>query len=473
MRKDSIRKKIDEVKKESEELLASGKVPPEVTSVMKSLLIVIDIIVAVLLTKKTRKNSSNSGLPPSRNGGSNGNRNTNPGDRSKKGEQLPNTRKVETSETVSPQNCGKCDSDLRNADSQGHEIRKKIDIIYEIIEHSVTSEVKECPDCGHVNKGKFPDGMHGKVQYGIGIKASIIDFLMVQMISLERTQEHFKGLIGRFISQAVMLKYLAQFSNSLKSWEEEQIEKILRCPAIYCDETSQRVNKKNYWVHSYSYGDITLKFIHEKRGKKAIEDIGIIPKYGGAIVHDSWASYLAYDHVDHGLCGSHLLRELKFIEDSTGDRWATNMKKLLQEAALTVANRPSMRILTAKEYKKLQSRYRNILTRGEKELPAFPKPNGKRGRTKHTDAQNLWLRLYEYEESVLLFSKVKEVDFTNNRAERDLRDSKLKQKVSGTFRKLEFAEHFVRISSYVKSMRYKGYSSLEAIMLALQGNIPS
>ena len=73
----------------------------------------------------------------------------------------------------------------------------------------------------------------------------------------------------------------------------------------------------------------------------------------------------------------------------------------------------------------------------------------------------------------MLFARVKEVDFTNNRAERDLRDSKLKQKVSGTFRKVEFAKHFVRISSYVKSMRYRGYSSLEAIMLALQGDIPS
>ena len=51
------------------------------------------------------------------------------------------------------------------------------------------------------------------------------------------------------------------------------------------------------------------------------------------------------------------------------------------------------------------------------------------------------------------------------------RDSKLKQKVSGTFRKLHYAECFVRISSYVKSMRYKGHSSLQAIMSALQGDI--
>lgn len=472
MKKESIRKRIEEARANVEKAFAEDEASPSIRTAVESILLILDVVVAVLLEKKTRKNSSNSGLPPSRNGGPNGNRNTSQGDRSKKGEQIENTRKVETTETVSPGDCSKCGADLRCVEISKTEDRKKIDIIYEITEHTVTSEVKECPECGYLNKGVFPEGMDGKLQYGMGIKASIINFLMIQMISLERVQEHFRGLLGRFISQAIMLKYIAQFSISLEAWELCQIKKLLLAPVIYCDETSTRVDKKNYWIHSYSYGDITLKFVHENRGREAIEDIAIIPKYGGIIVHDCWASYLSYDHLDHGLCGSHLLRELKFIEDSTGNRWANNMKKLLQEAAETVVDRPFKRVLTEKEYKRLQSRYRNILTRGEKELPSFPGPSGVRGRVKHTDAQNLWLRLHNYEESVLLFARRKEVDFTNNRSERDLRDSKTKQKVSGTFRKLAYAKHFVRISSYAKSMRYRGYSSLEAIMLALQGNIP-
>lgn len=472
MNKESIRKKIDEAKARIDVAFKEEDVPPGIKAAVESLLLVLEIVVVLLLERKTRKNSSNSGLPPSRNNGANGNRNKDNDDRAKKGEQLENTRKVTTSEVVSPSTCSECDASLTATKASKTEERKKIDIIYEIVEHTVSAEVKVCPACSHTNKAKFPEGMDGKLQYGIGIKASIINFLMIQMISLERTQEHFKGLIGRFISQSIMLKYLTQFSTSLEGWEKKQVERILGSPVIYCDETSLRVDKKNYWVHSYSFGDITLKFLHQKRGTQAIEDIGIIPSFDGILVHDCWASYLAYDHVGHALCGAHILRELKFVEDSTGDKWATKMKKLLQQTVELVNKRPLERTLTAKEYKSLQSRYRNILTRGEKELPPFPEPTGKRGRPKHTDAQNLWKRLYEYEESVLKFSKVKEVDFTNNRAERDLRDSKLKQKVSGTFRKEEFAKHFVRISSYVKSMRYRGYSSLESIMLGLQGQIP-
>lgn len=472
MTKASIRKQIDQAKEKLDKAFAEEDVPPGVKAAVESLLIVMNIIVTVLLEKNVRKNSSNSGLPPSRNNGSNGNRNKPDHGRRKNGDQLENTRKVTTSSVVSASKCSKCGSSLAKAKVVSVQERTKIDIVYEITEHTVQSEAKECPSCGHENKGKFPDGMDGKVQYGIGIKASILNFLMIQMISLERVQEHLRGLIGRCISQAVMLKYVSQLSESLEGWEQREIVRILGSPVIYCDETSLRVDKKNYWVHSYSYGETTLKFLHPKRGREAIEDIGIIPKYSGTLVHDSWTSYLSYDHVDHGLCGSHLLRELKFVEDSVGHKWATKMKKILQDTAGTVANRPEKSVLTSREFKRLQSRYRNALTRAKQELPDFPQPTGKRGRPKHTDAQNLLLRLSEYEQSVLLFARVKEVDFTNNRAERDLRDSKLKQKVSGTFRKEEYARHYVRISSYVKSMRYKGYSSLEAIMLALQGNIP-
>lgn len=71
----------------------------------------------------------------------------------------------------------------------------------------------------------------------------------------------------------------------------------------------------------------------------------------------------------------------------------------------------------------------------------------------------------------MLFAKLPHVAFTNNRAERDLRMSKVKQKVSGCFRVRKYAEAYCRISSYLQTMANKGYNPLVAIQLVLSGQL--
>jgi transposase len=127
-------------------------------------------------------------------------------------------------------------------------------------------------------------------------------------------------------------------------------------------------------------------------------------------------------------------------------------------------------VVDAGQVKNLRKRYRNILTRGEKELPPIPpRQNGKRGRMAKSDAHNLWERFTRHEQAVLLFAARPDVPFTNNRAERDLRMRKVKQKVSGCFRSRRYAEAYCRISSYLQTMAYRGYNPLLAIQMALSG----
>ncbi|MCU7847113.1 MAG: transposase [Candidatus Thiodiazotropha sp. (ex Lucinoma kastoroae)] len=118
----------------------------------------------------------------------------------------------------------------------------------------------------------------------------------------------------------------------------------------------------------------------------------------------------------------------------------------------------------------MQKRYRNILTQGEKELPPMPpKPSGKRGKPAKSDAHHRHERLSVYESAVLLFAKDPHVSFTNNRAERELRMAKVKQKVSGCFRVAIYAHAYCRISSYLQTMANKGHHPLIAIQRILAG----
>ena len=147
------------------------------------------------------------------------------------------------------------------------------------------------------------------------------------------------------------------------------------------------------------------------------------------------------------------------------------MKRLLKDTCKVVSKRENKQ-LTAKEYQKLQKHYRSLLTRGEKEMPTIPeKPEGQRGKVAKSDAHNLLERLRSHESAVLLFANRSEVPFTNNRAERDLRMSKVKQKVSGCFRTERYAKAYCRISSYIQTMTAKGYNPLAAIEMAMSGEI--
>ena len=471
--KKSLREEFDQLKAKFDDLANDGKCTPEVSALFQSMILLFELLIAVFMEKKTRKNNRNSSIPSSQTGKDGTSTSTSTQGKGKKqnGALSANTRTVEMSQVAEVKNCEHCGEDLADTPATSHERRTRIDIIFEKVVTHVDAEIKTCPHCNMQNKGRFPEDMSGPLQYGAGIKGYVVNLLVAQMVSLKRVQQMIRTLIGQIISEATILKYVIQLHSNLEVWEQTSFEKLLQMPCIHVDETSLRVEKKRYWIHVYSSGDITLKFLHPKRGMEAIEEIGIIPRYGGVVVHDCWQSYLSYDHCGHGLCGSHLLRELTFIVDSNGYAWASNMKRLLQETCAIVSSRESKK-LSEQEYKNLQKRYRNILTRGGKELPPIPpKQNGKRGKVAKSDAHNLWERLKKHESAVLLFAKCSHVPFTNNRAERDLRMSKVKQKVSGCFRKSQYAKAYCRITSFLQTMSNKGYNPLVAIQMAFSGQI--
>ena len=469
--KQSLREEFEQIKVRFENLSNEGRITHETTALFQSMIMLFELLIAVFMEKKTRKNNRNSSIPSSQTDKDKTFTGAHSKGKKHNDELSENIRTVETIQVAEVKDCQFCGQSLHDTPATSHERRTKVDIIFEKVVSHVDAEIKICPRCKMENKGRFPEDMAGPLQYGQGIKGYMVNLLFAQMISLKRVQQMIQTLIGQILSEATILKYVIQLYHVLEEWEQLSINQLLKMPIMHVDETSLRVDRKNHWIHVYSSGLITLKFLHPNRGKEAIEEIGIIPRYGGIVIHDCWQSYLSYDHCGHGLCGSHLLRELTFIMDSNGYSWAANMKRLMQETCVIVSKRESKQ-LSDKEYKNLQKRYRNILTRGEKELPPIPpKQNGKRGKIAKSDAHNLWERLREHETAVLLFAKDPYVPFTNNRAERDLRMSKVKQKVSGCFRSSIYAKAYCRISSYIQTMANKGYNPLLAIQMAFSKQI--
>src|SRR5487761_1906395 len=328
--KESLREEFGALQGRFAQLRADGKITAESSALVEALLMLLKVLMAVFMEKNTPKNSTNSSKPASRNPKAD-TALTRPGAHGK-GKVLSetrsaNTRTVESYELSKVGFCEECGEDLHKVRCQGHERRTQIDIVFEKVVTHIDAEIKSCPQCGTEARGSFPEAFCGPLQYGAGIKAYALNLLIAQVIS-----------------EATILKYVLLLHLALEQWEKTAIERLLTLPALHVDETSLRVDKKNQWIHVCSGGEITLKFLHEKRGQEAMQAIGVIPRYGGVIVHDCWASYLAYEHCRHGLCGAHLLRELAFIVEADRYPWAKNMKRLLQETCTKVAQRKRKKI---------------------------------------------------------------------------------------------------------------------------------
>jgi transposase-like protein len=470
----SIREELARIKEEFASQTKANKVPSESAMLIKSLIILLELVFSIFLEKTTRKTSRNSNKPSSQTGKDNTSINKKGSNGKGKSEDIisaDNSRTVVTDIVLPVNACYLCGESLENIHTISCERRTRIDIVFEKTVEHFDAEIKECPRCHETTKAEFPKDIHGKLQYGTGLKAFAIHLMISQMVAVNRVKKMIVAMIGKRLSEATLLDFVLRLHLSLENWEQQAKTILLLQPTMHVDETSIKVNRKNYWIHVHAGGNITLKLLHPKRGNGAIVDNDLITRYDGCIIHDCWASYLSYKQCTHGLCGSHLLRELTFIFDSNQYKWAKAMKHLLQAACRKVSKSKSKKV-TKNAYKNLQKRYRTILTCGAKEMPKIPmKSKNKNGKIAKSDAHNLWDRLKKYEDAVLRFARDPNVPFTNNRAEQDLRMAKVKQKVSGCFRSEIYAKAYCRISSYLQTMANIGMNPLIAIQMALNRKI--
>nr|WP_257154623.1 transposase [Bacillus thuringiensis] len=87
---------------------------------------------------------------------------------------------------------------------------------------------------------------------------------------------------------------------------------------------------------------------------------------------------------------------------------------------------------------------------------------------KQTPSQNLWNRFVKYADRILAFLERPDIPFDNNQAERDIRMTKVKQKVSGTFLSKQGAESFCQIRSFMSTMKKQKQSVLPAISQVIE-----
>lgn len=369
-----------------------------------------------------------------------------------------------------PSCCAHCGQDLHETEPSRTQRRQVWDLPplhLHVTEHQAQS--KCCPGCGHTSEAAFPAGVEQPVQYGPGILGLGLYLQVYQLLPYARAAGMIGDLFREAPSQGTLSRALAQAHQALEPVEAQIHAGLRRSAVVHFDETGLRIASARQWVHSAGTQTLTLYRAHAKRGREAIDAMGVLPGYEGVSVHDAYTSYLSYSG-RHALCGAHLLRELVGVEEETQAPWAAAMRALLLEIkdATTQARARAAAQLEPDQTESFRDRYDALLREGYAAHPASP-PTGKAGKRKQSTAYNLVLRMDKRADQVLAFMDDLAIPFDNNLAERDLRMIKTQQKISGGFRSKPGADVFCRTRSYISTLRKQHLPILEALRTLFAG----
>jgi transposase len=431
------------------------------------------------LKEQVAKNSRNSSKPPSSDGmqkpkpkrlREKGQRQTG-GQKGHKGRTLIMVEIPDELRSYPLESCPVCQGDLSTIEVKQLEKRQVFDLppprIW-VVEHQ--AEVKVCPCCRVQVKARFPESVPATVQYGERFQAQIAYLSSYQLLPVARIAELMGDFYGQSPSEEMILGVLAQLSESVEASLEAIRAGLIQSEVLHADETGLRVDGKLHWLHNLSSEFLTYYEVQEKRGQEALRAIGLIPQFTGYVVHDAYASYFIFEQCQHALCNAHLLRELTFLFEEQDQTWAGELKTLLLTMKNSVEQAQEAQALPPEQLQAFTRSYVQLLERGRQANPLPDKPLlPKRGRIKHSLAQNLLTRLEKHRDAVLAFLYDFRVPFDNNLAERDLRMMKVKQKISGAFRTLKGAETFARVRSYLSTVRKQSGDVLDALTSALLG----
>lgn len=438
----------------------SDDLPPALSASINMLLLVVK-----LLVDRTGLNSRNSSKPPSSdpNSKKNSRAKSDKPRGGQKGHKGYNLERIDDPDEIASINIDRRTLPHGDYIEAGYETRQVFDIRISRHVTEYRAQILEATS-GKRFVATFPPGVSRATQYGASIKANAVYMSMFQLIPYERIQTHFRELFNIPISSGSLVNFNADAYQRLDIFETLAKKKLRNAEALHVDETGVNVDGKRLWLHNASNEKWTLIAVHAKRGKDAMDEMGVLPHFRGLLIHDHWKPYYRYDHCEHVLCNAHHKRELTRAHEQDGQKWALKMEDLLDQINTEV--KLAGGALQKTESQKWRRKYRSLLKAAETECPPpekDPPETKKRGRTARSKSRNLLERLRDYEEDVLRFMVNPLAPYTNNQGERDLRMAKVQQKISGCFRSKLGADIYSRIRSYLSTCRKNNVGVGEAL----------
>jgi transposase len=437
------------------------------------------------------RNSGNSSSPPSRDddpgkpappekkergrGGPKRKRGKQPG---APGSHLPWTDNPDDRRDRFPQ--GRCDCgdelgaarDLGIVDRyQQHEIPQVSVKVTQYDQHQV-----QC-GCGKLHTADRPDGARsGPVGYGPNLAAFAVYLMVVHFIPAHRVVALLESLTGAAPSVGFVHGMINRAAGLLTGVDQRIRALITLAHAVCCDETPLRVGpnkapagkKKAERYLLVACTELYTLYLIGDRSMDTFTAFVVKDLTNSVIVHDRYQNYdsAKLGSLVHQLCCAHLLRDLADAAQVYPDAvWPTQiadaLRGLIHQANL--AREQGLPAIPADIHNALLTRLRNGMLVG---LSATTSHGTRPGQRK---ARLLLEVLRDRPDDVLRFAHDLTVPPTSNQAERDLRPSKIQQKISGRLTSVDRTQDRYTILGYLSTAAKHGLDKITVLRDALTG----
>jgi transposase len=377
---------------------------------------------------------------------------------------------------------GRCDcgDDLAGARDLGvvdryqqHEIPQVAVTVTQYDQHQVAC------GCGRLHTASRPDGARsGPVGYGPNLAAFAVYLMVVHFIPAHRVVALLESLTGTAPSVGFVHGMLHRTAGLLEEVGQRIRTLITLAYAVCCDETPLRVGPKRPTIgkrkaERYLLVACTQLYTHYLLGDRSLATftasvVADLAASGSVIVHDRYQNYdsAALGTLVHQLCTAHLLRDLDDAAQVYPDQvWpvqiADALRALIHEA--NQAREQGHDTIGVDVRDALLRRLRNGRAVGLSDTTGHGTRPGER------KARLLLQVLRDREGDVLRFVDDLQVPPTSNQAERDLRPSKIQQKISGRLTSVDRTEDRYTILGYLSTAAKHGQDKITALRDALTG----
>lgn len=371
-----------------------------------------------------------------------------------------------------PEACAGCGASLADAEVTHTSRRQVIEIPEpkpEVTEHR--AQTRCCSCCGVSTAAPFPAGVRAPVSYGPRVQALVVYLLARQHIPIERCAEAMRDMFGVSLSTGTVDAIYGRAGAKLRGFIAALVAWLVTLPVLHADETTDRIGTATCWMHVISTGAYTLIHASFTRGRDAVDEVGVLTRYRGVIVHDRLAMYFTLKRAKHGICGAHLLRDLAAVAQVRSQAaWSTALAELLVEIndACHRARALGHKSLAPASQRDFAARFDTLVADG---LAANPAPaTGRKRNRLEAGSYNLAAAFRDRRQDILRFMRNLDVAMTNNQAERDLRPVKIHRKVSSCFKSKAGAERFAHVRSYLSTTRKHDINALDALTRLFNDN---